>query len=333
MVKFGGNQQGVGGVRDGMRVERQSQDRISTKIDVIEDTVRDHMRRTLIPMVKEHTRISIKGDPVEFYLYRRRRFGRRCSCWSDIEAGPEGQCPICYKTGRVPGYFKHGTEWVCLDVTAPALTMVNVEAAWDAGRRPVYFRLSDDAVRGFLLWKFQVKPNVGEADLIDFQARVPEGAQVKVYLKNDNASPSEYEELTSKELFTEILESATAGDTISVKVFLGRSHTRFNCPAFLSLHLRYKTKTKLTIIADIPPDGLRKMQSSVGSEETLDAVEINLTNEIRDVKPIDTFLIRARDGKRWVVQRTTDRIMGEQLIGRTTSIRLAYEWESYGIVL
>ena len=115
------------------------------KIDHIHDIVRDQ----LAPRIQTKSANAVLTDRRYFLYYRRRRTGRRCSCFL-TETSPENQCPICVGTGIVGGFDKFGTITEILDYTTPNLIMVNVEPNFKEDTRPVYLKLIDGKDEGYI---------------------------------------------------------------------------------------------------------------------------------------------------------------------------------------
>ncbi len=54
--------------------------------------------------ILDRHRLLIETTGESFQYYRRKYAGTRCSCWSDTDQQPSGECVICYGTGFVGGY-------------------------------------------------------------------------------------------------------------------------------------------------------------------------------------------------------------------------------------
>ena len=129
------------------------------KIDHVHDIIRDQ----LAPRIQTKSANAVLSDRREFLFYRRKRNGRRCSCY-ETETSPDNQCPVCIGTGIVGGYEKHGTITEVLDYTTPNLVMVNVEPNFDEDTRPVYLRLQENAQRGYVEGVLPIKNNIGKVE-------------------------------------------------------------------------------------------------------------------------------------------------------------------------
>ena len=74
----------------------------------------------LLEIARERTQDALCVTGIDCYLYRRRRVGRRCSCWQVPDAAePNMECPVCYGTGFVGGWDKEGCVTEVFDVTYP----------------------------------------------------------------------------------------------------------------------------------------------------------------------------------------------------------------------
>ena len=164
------------GLRYGGRDET-AQHQVVTRLDHLDGRLREHIRENLIPRVAEHSRISIKTDPVKFLYYQELRFGRRCSCWNEVDSNADKRCPICFGRGHVTGYNKYGTKWHVIDTTHENLTLVNVAPDFLGQKRPVPLKLMD-VPKGYIETSIQTGVNTGVLDLLTFGAYAPQGSKV-----------------------------------------------------------------------------------------------------------------------------------------------------------
>ena len=74
------------------------------KVDAINELVQEQ----LVPRIKSMSANAVTVDRRDFYYYKRKRTGRRCSCYA-TDTSPDNQCQICYGKGIVGGFEKYGT--------------------------------------------------------------------------------------------------------------------------------------------------------------------------------------------------------------------------------
>jgi len=326
-VRFGG--------RDEPSIERQT----VTRLDHLEDTIKEHINQDLVPRISEHHRISVATDPVAFLYYNRLSFGRRCSCWNDVDAGPDKQCPVCFGMGYVTGFKKYGCIWECLDVTAQQTTMVNVAPNYDSQRRPVSLSLINGAVRGYIEWSVQIQSNgylpAGETerlvpvDALRLGAVAPRGTMVVLYVRD--STESSFTEVTGKDQVEDRLLDANGNpETLTFRVLLARA-PQAKSPSFTYLHFRYRTREDISVSVDIPRDQQSITLSEMGLYDSWQVMQMVFGNKLRALNTED-FFVRVRDNTRWKLTELTPFKPEGHLVGYDGTARLVQKFENYHLV-
>lgn len=100
-----------------------------------------------LPAMRRRNLEAELGDPIDLWYYQPIAAGRRCSC---VGTGtPKGQCYVCWKTGKVGGYKKWGTEHWVLDATLPGLRLTDVTLQTTTNG-PALLTLGEGRVRGYI---------------------------------------------------------------------------------------------------------------------------------------------------------------------------------------
>ena len=133
--------------------------RTDHKVDYVHEMARDWM----VPQIQTMSRNALLTDRHLFYYYRRKRTGRRCSCYL-YETSPDSGCHVCLGTGIVGGYEKHNTVTEIIDFTCPETKLTNIDLTLGEDTRPVYFRLADGYDSGQIEAVFRVRKNIGKLD-------------------------------------------------------------------------------------------------------------------------------------------------------------------------
>lgn len=97
------------------------------KVDAIHEVIRDQ----LADRIAQKSSNAGMSDRREFFYYKRKTNGRRCSCYGD-ELSADSDCGVCYGTGFVGGYDKYGTFTEIIDFTRPKVFAVDTLLDYDA---------------------------------------------------------------------------------------------------------------------------------------------------------------------------------------------------------
>lgn len=300
-----------------------------SRVDHLEGVVREHIVNTLIPRIQEHNRVSIDTDRVSFIYYQRLSFGRICSCWSKVDAGPDKQCPVCFGTGFVCGFKKYKCEWEVLDVTAPEVTLVNVIPNYELQRRPVCWTLLPSSVRGYIEWNIQVKPNVGTLDLLKLSAVAPTGTTVTPLVKLN--TESSFVDMSKDSVESRLLDANSLPTRLVVRLILTRASPDARLPMVNYLHFRYRQDSDISIYADVPRDTESITLAEMGLYDSWQPITMVLDKTLSNVSTQD-FFVRVRDSRRYKVTEVTKYLMEGMLTGTDAMARLVQGFENYSTV-
>ena len=289
---------------------------VVTRIDHLEGRVVEHIRQNLIPRIAEHSRISIKTDPVKFIYYQELQFGRRCSCWDSVNSAADKRCPICFGQAYVGGYSKRGTNWHVIDGTYPNMTMVNVAPDFDGGKRPVPLSLLPTAIRGYIEMTIQLGPNTGVLDRLQLGAFAPRGSTISSLVRL--STESSFTPMSKTAVESRLVDAFGRPTTLVFRFELSRASPKVKLPLFTFMHFRYRTINDITITADIPQREKSIELQEHGLLDAFDTIEMILDRSLVNVSTGD-MMIRVKDGERFKITRSNQWTPEELLI--ETSVR------------
>jgi len=276
------------------------------KIDHVHEIIRDQ----LAPRIQTKSANAVLSDRREFLYYRRKRTGRRCSCYTS-QTSPDNQCPICLATGVVAGYEKFGTRAEVLDYTSPGLVMVNVEPNFDEDTRPVYLRLVEGHERGYVEAQLPIKNNTGVVDnFMLYQPIFNRGTKI---IATDPLGGSA--EIKEKEDFVPFL----AFDNVKIRIEFKRVDTK---PVITHFIVRYKIRDDLVVFGDLSraEEEFSGLQSGV--YEAYQEIPIFF-----DAKTLPHFrnedvLFRCRDSRKFKIVLVNENVVAGVLT--STDVRARY---------
>lgn len=276
-----------------LRQGREDRDTRVGRTEHLEDQAISELKEQYIQQIAIESLQAAKTAREVFLYYRRKRTGRRCSCFT-TETSPDGFCQICYGAGFVGGWDMHGTrsEWV--DVTFPRISMVNVEVNYDDGQRPYCFVLSDGARRGYVEAKIDLVRNIGVVQKIQQTVGAKRmGNNVTTYIRSP--SESTYTQLTEAALAARLNQTQ-----LYIKSELTRTNTSILSPKLSHVLMRYQ------LIPDVRMFGDRNL-----AEESHELGDLGFTDAFSmlslyvpasfDRLSTDDFLVRQSDQKRFKV--------------------------------
>jgi hypothetical protein len=276
------------------------------KIDHVHEVTRDQ----LAPRIQTLSANAVLSDRREFLYYRRKRTGRRCSCYYQ-ESSPDNGCPICIGTGIVGGYEKYGTITEVLDYTHPDLITVNVEPNFDEDTRPVYMRLKEGCSRGYMEAKIDIRHNIGLVEnFMLFQPIYNRGTRIIAI------DPfGSWAVITEKEHLVPFLDK----DWIRLRIEFEAGDER---PLISHFLLRYQIRDSLVVYGDIPR-----------AEEDFVGIETGVFEAYQEIaiffaaKPVTRFrnedvLYRCRDGRMFKLVVVNENVVAGVLT--STDVRARY---------
>jgi hypothetical protein len=277
-----------------------------TTVDHVHEIIRDQ----LAPRIQTKSANAVLGDRREFLYYRRKRNGRRCSCY-ETETSPDNQCAVCIGTGIVGGYEKNGTIAEVLDYTTPNLVMVNVEPNFDEDTRPVYLRLNENAKKGYVEGTLPIKNNIGLMEnFFLYQPIFNRGTRIVA------TDPNGYsKEIKEKEDFIPFLKFS------SVRVRI--EFTKMDDKPIISHFLfRYQIKESMIIWGDIPRSEEQYASIETGAYEAYQ--EITIFFPYRPVVKFrnEDVLYRCSDGRMFKTVLVNENVVANVLT--STDVRARY---------
>jgi len=227
-------------------INRQNTERV---FDATFDVVKEHAREVKTLSAKrliQKNKGIVYSQGESIYLYKKKTSGRRCSCFAAGFNTPDGDCPICFKTGIVGGFSKYGTHTNVFDSTYPGYSMIGVKLSHDLQLRPLNFILEDDVKKGEIFFRFDILHTTNyTVDLLQFlYSGVGKHAQVKLYVKR----PSESSYITATE---GIVQAKLDDEYLDFKIEISRSHQDITSPKISHLFLRYLVLESAELKADL----------------------------------------------------------------------------------
>ena len=290
-----------------LRQFRENRTKVHTRTDQLVDVAHKIATEQLIPQIAQMSRNSVTVDRTEFYFYRRKLSGRRCSCFDTVETNPDGECQNCFQTGIVGGYDKYGCYEEILDATRPGLRLMNVRLAYELMRRPVFFVLDDGAKNGSIDFEMDVRPNVSLVDMIQLNFSLPEPGQsrVRAFIR----TPDQVDFIP---LSDSALSIALRSKKIYVQLRISRENSTVPSPLLRDVKLRYRLINQPRIIADIPLRQESIVLQEFGIYETNQQITMFIPDNPRKVGNND-FFIMVEEGTRWRVVESAPNRPSHQL--------------------
>ena len=285
-----------------------------SRTEVLEDEPHKQALDQFLPQIAAESEQAAKPVRQSFYYYRRKRSGRRCSCFT-VESSPDANCQICYGAGYVGGWDMNGcrSEWV--DVTYPNLRLTNVIANFKLGTRPVYFTLEDNSYQGFIEADIPLVRNVQKTQSIQLGVGGKNARnQVNAFIKAPTDSsfvPLDQPGLTAR----------LNQNTITVRIEMSRQNLRVPSPKFSHLMLRYKLIPEIFMYADM---NLAEDAFELGDFGFFDAfatLSLYIPASFDHIGNED-FLIRLSDNKRFKITRFERNAVSQVLLSTKAMARL-----------
>jgi len=277
-----------------------------TTVDHVHEIIRDQ----LAPRIQTKSANAVLADRREFYYYRRKLNGRRCSCY-ETETSPDNQCPVCIGTGIVGGYEKNGTIAEVLDYTTPNLVMVNVEPNFDQDTRPVYLRLKEGSQRGYVEGVLPIKNNLGKIEnFLLYQPIFNRGTSIVATDPNGNSS--QIHDRCDLEPFLRF-------NQVKIKIEFIKLDER---PVISHFFLRYQIKEDMIIWGDIPRAEEQFTGIETGAYESYQEITIFFP-----YRPIIKFrnedvMYRCHDGRMFKTVLVNENVVANVLT--STDVRARY---------
>jgi hypothetical protein len=278
-----------------LRQAVQQRTEAPSRTAVLEDQPHIQALEQFLPQIAAESEQASKPARVPFHYYRRKRTGRRCSCFQ-IETSPDGSCQICYGTGFVGGWELHGcrSEWI--DVTHENLRLVNCKADYQAGTRPVYFTMEPGTTQAFIEVDVDVIRNLKRTELIQLGVgNQRKGSSVNMFVKA--ASDSSFVPLTEASL-----NARLSNFTLTIRIELNRNNTSIESPRFSHLMFRYKLIPDVRMYGDMNLGDNSFELGDLGFFDAFTMLSLYVPPSFDYINNED-FLIRLSDQKRFKIVR------------------------------
>lgn len=232
-------------------------------------------------------------DRREFYYFRRKSFGRICSCSIGDVSSPSKNCPICYGVGFVGGYEKYGTWCETLDYTYGDLELINVEPAYETNATTTLLRLSDGAKKGAVRGTFKLRRNAGYCDAF----------QIVDSVTNDNDVTALVREHGTNSWIEANVHNMTTlmhADMLDFEVTLKRRGSKAATPYFSHLMFRYGLLPREDVIipVDIPRNTEGISLLDYGFDENMGSLQVAIDDRLRTIASRDVFYVIEKN--RWL---------------------------------
>ena len=276
------------------------------QIDHVHEIIRDQ----LAPRIQTMSANAVLSDRREFLYFRRKRTGRRCSCYTS-QTSPDNQCPVCLGTGIVAGYEKFGTRAEVLDFTSQGLVMVNVEPNFAEDTRPVYLRLMEGHDRGYVEAQLPIKNNTGVVDnFMLYQPIFNRGT--KIIATNPLGGTAEIKEKVD-------LEPFLAFNSVKIRIEFTRIDAK---PVITHFIFRYQIRDNLLVYGDLSRSEEEFSGLQSGVYEAYQEIPIFF-----DAKTLPHFrnedvLFRCRDSRKFKIVLVNENVVAGVLT--STDVRARY---------
>lgn len=297
-----------------LRQSIEYRDARPSRTEVLEDEPHKQALDQLLPQIAAESEQAAKPVRTPFFYYRRKRTGRRCSCF-DTETSPDGNCQICYGAGFVGGWELHGcrTEWI--DVTHENLRLVNALADYKAGLRPVCFGIENGAKKAFIETDINIVRNIRDIQKLQLSVgNKRKGSEVIPFVKSGS-------DLSFVELTEESLKERLGENSLTLRIEMNRDNTQIPSPRLSHLMLRYKLIPEILMYADMNLAEESFELGELGFSDAFSTLSLYVPASFDHINNED-FIIRLSDMKRFKVTRFERNAISEVLLSHKVMARL-----------
>jgi hypothetical protein len=265
-----------------------------------------------LPQIAAESEEAAKPARIPFFYYRRKRTGRRCSCFS-TETSPDGYCQICFGSGFVGGWDMHGCRTELLESTLGNLRLVNVSVNYHV--RPALIELNPGARNGFIEGEINLIRNVGTLQTFQLifgnkRAGTTVSAQIK--------TPSD---LVWVPFTKENIEARLSATTLAFQILFSRTNTSIPSPRFSHMMIRYQLIPEVRMYGDMNLAEESFELGELGFTDAFSQASIYVPHSFDHINNED-FLIRLSDMKRFKVTRYERNSVNEILLSHRVMARL-----------
>lgn len=266
--------------RDKRDLRTDSNANTDHKIDAVHQTIKDQ----LAPRIAQKSANAVLSDRREFYYFKKRTTGRRCSCFQE-ETAPESTCPICYGVGIVGGYDKYGTDLKVIDATANDVFLNNIELTFEENPRPLFFKLSDGAKSGYMEFDLDIGRNAIEMEyMLVGQPKFNKSTKLEVI---DPVQTT----IEKMEDFNPLL----VHDKLRIRITVFDEETR---PWLSHFYFRYKIRDSVIIVGDQANTLVSPELDQFGVYEAFNEIPIFFAGKNLELYDTEDIIYRLQDGQR-----------------------------------
>ena len=264
-------------------------------------------------------------DRKYLFVYKKKTFGRVCSCITDEASSPTGTCPICHATGFVGGYDKYGTWLEDIDYTRE-VDLINIEPAFELNYQPTLLRLEDGATKGEILATIPIRTNAGYTDAVDYVDSISdrENSSITLYARETNTL--KWYPFTIDN--SKNLDPMLGASSLDIKIVLQRRDANVQTPYFCDLKWRYGLLPKqlLSIPVDTPRNSEGVSLLDYGWDESYGILNVNMDARIQSLSNGDLFYYQNRS--RWLAVTEVNPFQSvDTFIGIEASARFVQTYE------
>ena len=304
---------GPGPIRS-LRQAIEDSTRPASRTEVLEDEPYKQALERLLPQIAAESEQASRVARVPFLYYRKKRTGRRCSCFQ-VETSPDGNCQICYGGGYVGGWDLHGCRSEWLDVTREDLRLVNMQADYEAGTRPVYFTMEKGTTRSFLEMDLEIVRNIKKTQYLQIAVgNKRKGAFINSFVKG--AGDPAFVPLTEANLDQRLGENKLA-----LRIEMNRSNTSIESPRLSHILLRYQLIPEVRMFGDMNLGDNAFELGDLGFFDAFSTLNLYVPPSFDHIGNED-MIIRQSDQKRFKVTRYQRNAPLEVLTSHMVTARL-----------
>ncbi len=305
-----------------LRQAIEDRDTHASRTDHLEDEPTKELIEQYLPQIANETRQAIRTNRSTFLYFRKKRMGRRCSCFLQ-ETTPDASCQICFGSGFVGGWDLHGCRTDLIDITNPDLRMVSVEGNFDAGQRPVCMVLENGANRGFVETELPLVRNIRKAQKIQtYIGALRSGTKVETFIRASG-------DVGFVPLTDASFEARSGESRLLVRAVLSRSNSAMPSPKLSHILFRYHLIPDIRMYGDGTLAEESFEMGDLGFTDAYSTVQLLIPRDFDRLQTED-FLIRQSDQKRFKITRSernaplevllSHRIMGRLLVPGNDSL-------------
>lgn len=273
------------------------------KVDAVHQVVKD----MLAPRIAQKSANAVATDRREFFYFKRRTMGRRCSCFQE-ETMPEATCPICFGTGIVGGYDKYGTDLRVIDATSTDVFLYNMEMTFEENPRPLFFKLVDGAPEGYMEFDLEIGKNALKMEhMLVGQPKFNKSTKLEVLEPVQKV-------IEHMNDFNELL----GHEKLRVRITVYDEESR---PWLSHFYFRYHIQDDLLIFGDQANTMVSPELDQFGVYEAFNEIPIFFAGKCLNLYDTEDFIYRLQDGQRLKIVDITRNVVANTITSIDTTAR------------